>query len=263
MPRVTRPAALKAVYEEASRKIRAREIPTELIMPDRILYRAFDEKYVTINGDGFFRRHLANQALVIRDEKTDSNRYSGRSFHASIPASGGLYCSLQQHALVNELLHYARRNASIPLSLETGFPSPDATLQANCIVKIHLMSSILAADLSAHNPAARKFLDELGDCPAVRSGLGAAGGAQNSLWEQLLDREDCSVARGIGLAVANSGYLHALQATTAQPSDRELLEVGDNLVLFGLDGQQGPNLWIEEAYVFPLAGKPEVYPVQF
>ena len=122
---------------------------------------------------------------------------------------------------------------------------------------------MLAADLSPHNPGAYNFIEKVFNAGAVQSALRSAGNPPRSAWDGLNDGTDCSFARGVGLAVANSGYLHALQAGTARPSERSPLERGDNLVLFGTDGKPVRNLWIEEAYVFPLQGGREVIPVQF
>jgi len=56
------------------------------------------------------------------------------------------------------------------------------------------------------------------------------------MWEELSDGQDCSVARGIGLAVANNSYLSALQVAIVRPSERFNEETGDNLVFFGSNG---------------------------
>ena len=84
--------------------------------------------------------------------------------------------------------------------------------------------------------------------------LRAAGLPARSLWDHMCDGDDCSVARGIGLAVGNTPFLSALQATTVRPSDRSSEESGDNLVFFGRNGQTIPNLFVEKAYVFPISG---------
>jgi hypothetical protein len=83
-----------------------------------------------------------------------------------------------------------------------------------------------------------------------------------SLWDLLFDSLDCSVGRGIGLAVASSASLRGLKAQTVRPSDRSPEETGDNVVFFGHNGQQIAGLWVEEAYVFPIRGEMQVYPVK-
>jgi hypothetical protein len=109
------------------------------------------------------------------------------------------------------------------------------------------MGSVLVADLSPHNPRARRFLREMG------------AGA----WEQMTDPDDCSVARGMGLAIAHSGFLRGLSVQTVRSSERSADERGDNLVLFSAPGQAVPGLYIEEASFFGKTSKPEVFPVAF
>jgi len=254
---------LRAVYDEATRLIERRQIPTELIFRTATLFRAFDQEHATINTQGVFPKQSANAALLIRDQNTDTNRFTGQSLTAGIPAFGGLYCSLQAQAIVNELSHYARANTHIPRSGQTGFPKVDATLRGMCIVRIRLMSSVLAADISAHNPGSGAFLDALGQSPTVQAALRASGRGGQPFAREISDSEDCSAARGIGLAVANTAWLKALKATTVRGSSRSPEEMGDNLIFFGGNGERGAGLWIDEAYLFPLRGAPVVCPVEF
>jgi hypothetical protein len=212
-------------------------------------------------------RLAANQCLVIRDQNLDVNRFTGQSVSASVPSCGGLYCSLQAPALVNELVHYARGDPHVRRSGATGFPLPQDVLQRKFIAKIRLMSSVLAADLSPHNPGVRQFVEAIGSSDEFQSALRSPVARENALserpiWEQLYDSEDCSVARGIGLAVAHSGFLRALVARTARPSPRMPEETGDNLVFFG-NGGPVPSLWIEEVYAFPPGDRPAIFPVEF
>jgi hypothetical protein len=254
---------LRAVYEEATRLIAQRRIPTELIPPCTPLYRSFDQEYATVNTQGVFPKQTANSALIVRDQFVDVNRFSGQSLTQGIPAYGGLYCSLQPQAIVNEMGHYARSNKHIPRSGQNGFPNVDATLRGKCIVRIRLVSSVLAADISLHNPGMGAFLDALGRSPTVQAALRASGRTGQSLAAQINESEDCSSARAIGLAVANTPWLKALKATTVRVSDRSLEERGDNLIFFGNNGEQIPGMWIDEAYLFPLRGAPIVCPVEF
>jgi hypothetical protein len=262
MPVVRTSAVLKAVYQEAAKRIAAREIPTELILPDVRLYRAYDLRYAKI-ANGRLPKAEANLALIIRDQYTDRNRYSGQSLDSGIPAAGGLYCSFQQQAIVNEALYYARSDRSIPRSTATGAPDAGRTMAGKCIVQIRLMCSLLAADLSPHNRYARDFVESVGRAPDVQHALRLAGRARGTAWGEMHDSVDCSFARGIGLAVANSGYLLALKVSTARESERSPDETGDNLVLFGQDGEQVPNLWIDHALVVPLKGPAQRIAVNF
>lgn len=275
MPIVRDPALLKAVYLEAARLIQERLMPDELIFAPRTVYRYFKREYLTLRPDGVYPKRLAEEALVVRDA-SGTNRFSGAPGIAGVPEWGGLYCSTQQQAQVNELLHYSREevvNPSLakpglaaPMKIprdRRGFPNAGAALNLKCIVQIRIMGAFIAADLSPHNPGARRFAEKIGSAARVQNAMRAAGRAGRSVWEQMWDGEDCSVARGIGLAAADSGYLSALQAGTVRRSARSSEEVGDNIVFFGKNGHRIPNLYIEKAYVFPISGAPVVVPVDF
>lgn len=263
MPSVKRPQVLKAVYEETAKLLARREAPTEHIDPKRWLYRAADLKYMTLNANGVFPRPSANQALVVRDGNTDGNRYSGISKVPGIGNRGAIYCAGQQSALVNELMHYTANQPGVMMNTATNMPVPSFAFAQKFVVKIRLMHVLALCDLSPHNPGSRRFLDQIFAAPAVQSALTQGGSRPISLWLELNDGQDCSVARGLGLAVAHCGWLHGLQAQTARPSDRSPDEMGDNVVLFGDANQAVPGLWIECAYRFPLNGPPEEIPVQF
>lgn len=263
MPSAKRPHVVKAVYEEVSRRLARRDVPTELVQASRVLYRAADLKYMSVNAKGVFPRGAANQALVVRDGNWDSNRFSGRSMVAGIPSRGGLYCAIQQAALVNELLHYTTNQPGVLMNTATGMPFPSSTFAQKFVVKIRLMHSLMVCDISPHNSDSKQFLESIGSAPAVQNALRQGGNLPISFWAELVDGHDCSAARGLGLAVAHSGYLHGLQAATVRQSDRALDESGDNIVLFGADGQAISGLWIECAYRFPMSGPPEEIPVSF
>lgn len=259
MPQARNVAVLRAVYAEALRRVQKRDIPTILITAQS-LYRAFDQEHVLLK-DGIFPRQSANKALIVRDQNGEDHRWTGRAFSPGIPDAGGLYCSLQQQALVNEIRYYARR-PYMPRVNVAGLPHAAGTLMCNCVIRCRMMSSVLAADLSPHNAQAQQWVNSIGD--TVHSAVLVARGSTRPLWEQILDSDDCSAARAIGLAIANSGYLNALRVSTARESERSAEEIGDNLIFFGDNGKQIPNLWIEEAYLFPLMNPSlQTYPVEF
>ena len=212
-------------------------------------------------GADMIGRRVFHGGDEIRDQYKDQNRFTGKSFYPEITSSGGLYCSTQQSALVNELLHYGR--PEIPGGAVTGAQRIDRSLASKCIVKIRLMGCMLAADLSPHNPGAQKFVEDLGKAPSVQAAFHSTGGLATVIWQELFDKEDCSVARGIGLAVANSGPFRALQALSVRPSGRPGGETGDNIVFFGHDRVPPEGLYIEEAYLFPLNSKPQKFSVEF
>ncbi len=238
MPKVKRYAALVAAFSATKKKID--DVPTLLLNPGQTLFRSFNPNsphslLPKPQPGTHVSKSQANRLLIPGDGLRElENRFSGPSYNAAVPAAAGFYCVLQQQALVNEAMHY------------TGNPGVWA-LTGKCVLKMRLMGSILVADLSPHNPRARRY---------VRS-LGA------DFWDQMVDPKDCSVARGIGLAIAQSGALRGLAIQTVRESERSPEERGDNLVLFTAPGRAISGIYIEEAYYFGKTYTPEVFPVAF
>ena len=79
----------------------------------------------------------------------------------------------------------------------------------------------------------------------------------------MTDPKDCSVARGIGLAIAETGTFRGLAVETVRESERSAEERGDNLVLFASPGTRVGGVYIEEAYYYEKRYHPEIFPVQF
>jgi hypothetical protein len=240
MPAVNTRAVLAKVYEKAMEKIRRREIPTTFIDAGQVLYRSINAQspYTYLPkpaAGGHVSKRLANKLLIPGDGTLDlKNRFSGPSFDSSIPPASGLYCVLQQQALVNESAHYSGKAAVWALA-------------GRCVLRIRVMGRLFVADLSPHNPGALRFFRELG----------------HDAWERVNDPKDCSVARGIGLAVAHSGFLQGMCVQTVRESDRSDEERGDNLVLFAPAGLPVAALYIERAYYYGKSAQPEIFPVDF
>lgn len=240
MPTVKRTAVLAAAYAAALKKIKAREIPTLFVNAGQTVFRSINPSspYTLLpkpKPGTHVSKLQANLLLIPGDGALElKNRFSGPSHNSGISPAGGLYCVLQQQALVNESTHYSGRAAFWALS-------------GRCVLRMRLMGSVLVADLSPHNPRAQRFLREMG-----------AG-----TWDEMNDPDDCSVARGIGLAIAHSGFLRGLSVQTVRSSERSDDERGDNLVLFSAPGQAVSGLYIEEASFFGKTSKPEVFPVAF
>lgn len=238
MPKVLRPAALAAAYAKAKQKMD--DMPTLLLQPGQTIFRSFNptSPYTLLPmpaPGGHVSKNQANKLLVPADGSRElNNRFSGPSYDPKIPAAAGLYCVQQQQALVNESKHYSKKVAVWALS-------------GRCVLKIRLMSSILVADLSPHNPRGQRFLRELG----------------KNTWDEMTDPKDCSVARGIGLAVAETGVFRGLSVETVRESERSPEERGDNLVFFTKPGQGVQGVYIEEAYYYGKRYDPEIFPVQF
>jgi hypothetical protein len=264
MPTVARKDVLKATYEAVSALIRSREIPTELLYAGHAIFRSFPARYLPkpVAG-GFVSKVKAEAALQPFDGTAErDNRFSGPAYNVSIPAAGGLYCVLQQQALVNEVVFYARR-AGVHKSLPAGGTVAGAALSDKVVVKIVLMGQMLVANLSPHNPGTANFLRRVEQTPGYLDLLARTQYSSNSnLWNRMVDGDDCSVARGIGLAIANS-HLRGLVVETVRKSGRSPEERGDNLVLFGSMGATISGLYVDEASHFDSGGGIESFPVQF
>lgn len=263
MPIVKFPALLASVYEAASR--RASDSPSNLIFAGNTFFRSFSQDYFVVDTQRpILRYEYAIKALTIpKDDGT--NRFSGASLNTKIPSWGGLYCSLQQQAVVNEAAFY-RQAARMEKAAAAGSPAPNplprsVALTGRAVLKVRALGPILAADISPHNPDAHSFIHSIGSDPGVQSALQAAGKGSKGIWEGMNDGEDCSIARGIGLGLAK--FHRALCVQTVRTSERSALERGDNLIFFGLEGEKVDNLSPVEAYLFPIVGEPIVYPVEF
>lgn len=302
MPTVGNRAVLAAAYRATLKKIQAGLMPTLPIQERWTIFTCIDpnKPWTSLpkpKRKDFVSKFDANKLLNPRDGRHErQNRFSGPSLNREIPAAGGLYCVLQQQALVNERIEYSKRAASGGLysDLQQMLPVKELTkhskkpgtvaLCGRCILRIRVEGwwSFRVAELTPHNPGALPFSQELGpdiekelpqalsqkDPKALKEALDKAlnflheSGA--GAWEQMTHPDDCSVARGIGLAIAAGGF-RGLSAQTVRKSDRAEDERGDNLVLFGEEDRPIPGLFIEEASYFDNACPPsvEVFPVTF
>jgi hypothetical protein len=139
----------------------------------------------------------------------------------------------------------------------------DASMADRCVVKIVLMGQMLVADLSPHNPGTASFLRRVEQTPDFIDLLARTQySSRISLWDRLVDGDDCSIARGLGLAIANS-HLRGLAVQTVRRSGRSADERGDNLVLFGNSQNEIPGLYVDEAFYFDAKSGIEIFPVQF
>ncbi len=236
MPTVKSSTALKQAYDAAQQKIALREVPTLLIQGVQAMFRSVPAGILPKPAaGGHVSKSAANKLLVPYDLGTErGNRFSGPSYNSpAIPSVGGIYCVLQQQALINESMHYS------------GNPGATA-LDGKCVLRMRVMGVLMVADLSPHNPGSRRFLDSIGP----------------KAWDEMNNPDDCSVARGIGLAIADSGFLHGLSVQTVRTSERSAGERGDNLVLFSSTGAV-PQIFIDEAYYYAGSGAPQKFPVAF
>jgi len=238
MPKVMRQTTLAAAYAGTKKKID--QIPTLLLQSDTTIFRSFNPNspYSQLpkpQPGRHVSKMQANKFLIPADGIDErNNRFSGPSNDPAIPSAGGLYCVLQQQALVNESMHYNRKVATWALT-------------GRCVLRMRLMGSMLVADLSPHNPRSRRFLRELG----------------GETWNEMVDEKDCSVARGIGLAIAETKFLRGLSVQTVRQSERSAEERGDNLVLFTAPGHAVSGMYIDEAYYYGKRYDPETFPVEY
>ena len=264
MPVVRFPALLAAVYHAVLRN--ASNAPSRPIFGGETFFRAFDQKYFVVDTHRrILRRDHANNSLRIPKD-SGKNRFSGASHNPSIASIGGLYCALQQQALVNEAAFY-RESGRTERAALAGLPPPkpmprSAVLSDRAAVKIRTLGPVIAADLSPHNVSALKFVNGIGGDAAVRSAMKLAGKGPKIMWEELNDPDDCSIARGFALALAKFGY-KAMCAQTVRKSERSPFELGDNVIFFGREGKLVETLSVVEAYLFPVIGDLQVYPVEY
>ena len=170
-----------------------------------------------------------------RDEHIGENRWSGASLNPNVPNSGGIYFSLQQQALVNEMRHLALVN-------KMKYPVGILQIRVNQVLKL--------VDLSEANPQSRDFAGRV---------IRAAGLLPPTAyppfsavqWRRFFGDDDCSVPRGLGLAVAASEIYQGIIAPTVRLSERSEFERGDNLVLYAPDGIPYPGLIAEAAFFTP------------
>lgn len=270
MPTVARKDVLAAAYEATLAAVRNGGVPTTPLTAGHAIFRAVAEKYIAKpSPGGLVSKRAAESALQPRDgasgsERNDKNRFTGLSYNPSIAGVGGLYCVLQQQALVNEAMHYARMEADVMKAVRQGAQLRDAALANRCVVKIVPMTRLLLADLSPHNPGTDKFFQTISGQPALMHLLAKTQYASKvSFWGRLVDSDDCSVARGVGLALSSLGYVNGIVVQTVRRSGRSIDEKGDNVVLFGKAGNSIPNVYIDQIFYFDATGKLERFPLSF
>jgi hypothetical protein len=270
MPTVARKDIVAAVYNAVLTAANNGELPTTLLAAGQTLFRSVATEHLPKPpAGGSVSKRKAQSVLEPRDgaagsEKKDKNRFTGLSHNPNIRSIGGLYCVTQQQALVNEAMHYARMEANVRKELLTGAALRDAALANRCVAKLVLMDRFLVADLSPHNPGSKRFLKCVEDQPGMKQLLANTQYSTNvSLWDRMVDSEDCSVARGFGLALANLGYLSGLLAQTVRRSGRSAEERGDNIILFGGCGVPVPGIYIDQVFYFDACGALERFPLTF
>lgn len=187
MPTVQSPSVLSAVYTATLSNVKS--ALTTIIGADATFFRAFDQAHFTVDTyRHILRRDQAANALMVpdfsRNENADHNRFTGDSHNSSIPSWGGVYCSLQQQALVNEVtfdVETARAKAAaargtVPTTLpRSDWGTGSWVFNSKAVIKIRALGPVVAVDLSPHNTYSIKFLDLIALDSGVKKALTAAG----------------------------------------------------------------------------------------
>jgi hypothetical protein len=238
MPEVKSPAALKSAYEATLQRVQRGDLPTSFLYGGQTLFRSINPKsaYTPLPqpGPGGTVSLAATTPLLKPGDvgREGHNRFSGPSYNnPAITAIGGLYCVMQQQALVNESAHYSGKAHAWALS-------------QRCVLRVRINGTVTVADLSPHNPGSSRFLRSLG----------------KNVWEKMNDPDDCSVARGIGLALATLGFVRGILVQTVRASNRSEEELGDNVVFFST-GNPVPGIAVDQVYFFGKTAAPEVFAV--
>jgi hypothetical protein len=105
MPRVHFRQLMAAVHHVVLQRALGFNLPTTLVPANATVFHAFDQRYFALDPfRRIFRRNEAMNSIKIFPSQDDSNRFTGSSMDMpGIESSGGLYCSLQQQAIVNEV----------------------------------------------------------------------------------------------------------------------------------------------------------------
>lgn len=260
MPRVLHEDVLAATYTAIRKQIAARNFPTLPLARDHTVFRAVDQfRLPKPAAGGHLTKTKAEGVLIPRDGTEKYNRFSGPSYSDRIPTTSGLYCVLQPQALMNEVMFYAKK-AGLEKATVPGMSFSDAVLRSKCVVKIMLTMRLNVGELSEHNVGLRSFVSAVENSAGYLDLLKNTYGPKAGYWECLTDSDDCSVARGTGLAVAHSKYMDGLSVQTVRSSDRSPEEKGDNLVLFGSSTRPVHGLRVVSASYFQTRGKVETFP---
>jgi hypothetical protein len=259
MRRVKEPHLRDAVHHAMSRRIEKGLEPTKVLFPGEGLVRAVAARYLINQATKTFDPDLVPANLAPRDAGTDANRFSGLGPQGKVSYRGGCYTSRHTSPMINEVLHYARKDPNVPVKGK--FPDYFAAIREKGVIQARVTQPLLILDLSRYSPQTSSFLTALEHDPGVRSALTHSHYRGGRLELALFDDIDYSVARGIGTAVANAIRLDGLQVSTARPSDRKG-ETGDNVVLYGADGVPIRGVGAEKVVLFdPNTSDPIVFDV--
>lgn len=218
-----------AVHHATAERLKAGRAPDLVVFPHSLGFvRAVDREYLT-NRFKQFDPQTVPANLQVRDALRDRNRFSGLTpSHAGGGIqTGGVYFSRHPAALLNELRNYSGRRKPIT-----------KVLARKGVISLEVVQCMQLLDLSAYSHHTSRFLTDIAQDSDVQDAMRHNNLVQQGLRfkQLLLHPNDYTVARAIGLAVAENHQLDGVQFRTARDSDRPG-ESGDNVVLYGPDGR--------------------------
>jgi hypothetical protein len=230
----------KAVYAAVSAGIRDGSAPTNIVQAGQRLVRASQRRFV-VERDGTLSEAKLRDCLNVRDggsEDANANRFSGRAPDGAVHV-GGVYFSLHNEPMFMELRHYNRDSCEV------------RALKNGVVLNVEVTSPMLVLDMSRHSAAAKRYLRSIESSTAFQQ---ASGVKSISLWDRMLDANDYTVSRAIGLAAGR----HRLEGVLVQTARTDLFKrSGDNVVLFGEHGNLvSTKLRIRSALLFRLRKGP-------
>lgn len=243
MTKIKNPKLFEAVYNAVRQKIVDRQFPQTYLPAGAHFERASDKKYVSLSPNGLITKGSAEAAITIRDADSDWNRFTGTSPIPTAQKQGGLYVFKHEEAGIAELMHYTESMNTIPVNIATKRISVPHLMATKAIFRIRTKKPMLIANLSIFSggSAVNAFMNAIENIPAVKSQLGGL-----SFIKKVLDPNDYSASRAMGLAFGAERSVNGIDWETARDSDRVNL-TGNNICLFGENMQKVPNLEVESA----------------
>lgn len=266
---INQPALYEAVFKAAKAKVeglKGRGVPDRLLMPGEVtLYRSVESHYVPIlacdavTQQSQVSHSAVRKCLLVRDQNTSKNRFTGQTATGSPGPTGGVYFFINEGAGMAEMLHYGEKGSDeavgkndyanmLPYDVTTKRVSVNYLLARKCILKARLTKPIRVADMSLCSQSSwgevRRFLNEIGKEPEVSKLI-----VGQNIPDLMVHENDYSVARAIGHAIQSSLDYSGMLAQTARVSERPG-ESGSNLILFGDDGSVVSGLDVDVALYF-------------
>lgn len=258
MSTLSDPKLYAAVLKAAIELIKRGMAPSRLLFVNSYLYRAADLKYFQMR-DGVITPKCADDAIRVFDFGLDRNRFSG---YSPLPNynNGGCYFFTNQGSGLGEMMHYAEREAALPMNIETRRVSIPHLMAKKCVFKVKLMKTLKVADISLYGPNAanaRMFLQEVGRTEIWESGKATSVEKKFGVKleeEAVSQHGDYSASRALGHAFSQfPDYFVGVIAQTARQTERAG-ESGENVCLFGPRDGKIEGLYVEGAHIFYAPG---------